>query len=72
MQLILVDDHESASNLNQAFDENDIVESIRIYLTNIRTISAIMTNVLYNELLLLVRERIVYDKELFNFEEYHT
>jgi len=31
-----------------------------------------MTNVLLNELAVIVRERVVYDRELFNFEEYHT
>lgn len=31
-----------------------------------------MANVLFNELVMIVRERVVYDRELFNFEEYHT
>ncbi len=31
-----------------------------------------MSNVLLNELAVLVRERVVYDRELFNFEEYHA
>lgn len=37
-----------------------------------RNIAGVMANVFINELALLVRERVNYDKELFNFEEYHT
>jgi len=38
----------------------------------VRIIAGIMANVLLNELTCLVRARVVYDREIFNFEEYHT
>jgi hypothetical protein len=41
-------------------------------LFNVRNIAGIMANVLLNEMAVLVRERVTYDRELFNFEEYHT
>lgn len=68
----LVDDHDSAVALCQNFTENDAVESIKIYLFNTRLIAALMANVFNSQLSHLVQERVVYDRELFNFEDYHT
>jgi len=35
-----------------------------------RVIALILGNVFWNQIAILVRTRVVYDKELFNFEEY--
>ena len=35
-----------------------------------RVIAVILGNVFWNQIAILVRTRVVYDRELFNFEEY--
>ena len=51
------------------FSENRL-NCIRVYLTNVRKIAAILTHVLYNQFRILIQTRVIYDRELFNFEEY--
>lgn len=37
---------------------------------NVRMIAAILAHVLYNQFRVLIQSRVVYDRELFNYEEY--
>lgn len=37
---------------------------------NVRKIAAILTHVLYNQFRILIQTRVIYDRELFNYEEY--
>ena len=68
--------------VQQAFDNNLIISpclsveksenlsKVFRYLLNMRVIALILGNVFWNQIAILVRTRVVYDKELFNFEEY--
>ena len=40
------------------------------YLLNVRVIGIILANILWNQIKYLIRERVHYDKDLFNYEEY--
>ena len=43
---------------------------LRVFLMNTRTIAAILTHVLFSQVKMLVKTRVIYDRELFNYEEY--
>lgn len=43
---------------------------IRIFLTNARMIAIILSHVLFSQIKQLVQTRVIYDRELFNYEEY--
>ena len=43
-----------------------------MYLLNVRMMAAILANVWLNQVRLLVQKRVVYDRELFNFEAYQS
>ena len=40
------------------------------YLLNIRVIGMILANIFWNQIKYLIRERVQYDRDLFNYEEY--
>ena len=37
---------------------------------NIRSIAVVLANMFWNQIKLILRERVVYDRDLFNYEEY--
>lgn len=41
-----------------------------MYLLNLRKIAVILANIFWNELRIIVRQRVEYDREVFNYEEY--
>lgn len=43
---------------------------VRLYLTNVRVIAGLLVHVFYNQVKMLIQSRVVYDRELFNFEDY--
>lgn len=43
---------------------------VRVFLMNTRMIAVILSHVLFSQVKKLVKTRVVYDKELFNYEEY--
>ena len=43
---------------------------VRVFLINTRMIAVILSHVLFSQVKKLVKTRVVYDKELFNYEEY--
>ena len=45
---------------------------VRVWLSNARTIAVILAKVLFCWIKRLVSTRVVYDRELFNFEEYSS
>ena len=64
-------------NLSPSKDESSLnlpadhkFNLVRVYLSNVRTIAVILNLVLFSWLKKLVQTRVVYDRELFNFEEY--
>ena len=40
------------------------------YLLNVRVIGVILANIFWNQIKYLIRERVQYDRDLFNYEEY--
>ena len=46
------------------------LKKVFIYLLNVRVIAVILANILWNQIKILIRERVIYDRELFNYEEY--
>ena len=48
----------------------DIMERIKVFLMNVRQIIAIMVNIMNNQIKILIRKRVEYSKELFNYEVY--
>ena len=47
-----------------------ILSRIFRYLLNIRVIGVILANIFWNQIKYLIRERVQYDRDLFNYEEY--
>ena len=41
-----------------------------MYILNVRVIAALLANILWNQFKLIVRERVVFDRDLFDYEEY--
>lgn len=72
MQLIDNEDHNESITFDLAAEETngDISDKVYQYLINVRVIAAILANVFWNQIKILIRTRVHYDRELFNYEEY--
>jgi hypothetical protein len=58
-------------NIDLYQDDSDSKnESTFKYLLNMRVISAILANLFWNHIKILIRQRVNYDREIFNYEEY--
>lgn len=53
-----------------SFEKSDNLSKVFRYLLNIRVICLILTNIFWNQIKLLIRSRVVFDRDLFNYEEY--
>lgn len=68
--------HDSYEDYESFFlsDTHDIstgpMMKIMAFLSNVREIVGIMMNVLFNQIKILIRQRVTYSREDFNFEEY--
>ena len=51
-------------------DSGIVLERVYRFLLNMRVLAAILANLLWNHIKILIRQRVNYDKDLFNFEEY--
>ena len=72
VQLTDNEDHNESITFDLAAEEviGDISGKVYHYLINVRVIAAILANVFWNQIKILIRTRVQYDKELFNYEEY--
>lgn len=48
------------------------MDKIRGYIENVRAIVALLANIFRNQLKIIVSTRVIYDKELFNYEQYNS
>jgi hypothetical protein len=53
--------------LQDESSENQILT----WILNVRSISVLLANIWWNQVKTLIRERVVYDRDMFNFEEYN-
>ena len=58
-------------NSGESIENEDNCDKIFRYLMNVRTIAVIVANIFWNQIKLIIRERVIYDRELFNYEEYY-
>ena len=61
--------HETLNSTKSLFP-GTAFEEVFIYLLNLRKIAVILTNIFWNQLRILIRQRVDYDRETFNYEEY--
>ena len=59
-----------SSEANLVADKQYWVETIYRLLLNARSIAIVLANVFWNQIRLLVKTRVVYDRDLFNYEQY--
>jgi len=54
----------------QSASKSLFLSSLFRYLINVRVIAVILAKIWWNQIKILIRTRVVYDRELFNYEEY--
>ena len=54
----------------QSTSKSLLLSSLFRYLINVRVIAVILANIWWNQIKILIRTRVEYDRELFNYEEY--
>jgi len=56
---------------SSALEENKL-SAVRTYLLNVRQMAAMYATVFLSQIKQLITERVIYDRELFNYEEYRS